>query len=237
LEPRVGPRLLEPHDHTLRLTTQSSAFVASLPADVAASCAAALAAANSCYAPYRCASRAAPRSEPQGCCRAYQGRLGGLYQSLTRPRFRIRNLAPECGGLAPAGVMASSISEPRNLHGGTGACGSESYAGMALCGPDGAVYTGGSIESCAYNPTMAPLQTALVAATAGGLHDWSHVAHAVLVELPSARVKVGGPLAPPPRARAQRWVTPHEPRTLPLRRVWSHLGMVTKQHGDVSAEG
>lgn len=34
------------------------------------------------------------------------------------------------------------------------------------------------------------VQTALVAATAGGLREWSHVSHAVLVELPSARAKV-----------------------------------------------
>ena len=84
---RVGPRLLEPHHHRLRLTATADAYVAAAPAAVAAACAAALAAANGCYAPY-----------------------------------------------------------------------SESYAGMALCDADGRVYPGGSIESCAYNPTMAPLQ-------------------------------------------------------------------------------
>jgi cytidine deaminase len=84
---RVGPRLLEPHHHRLRLTATADAYVAAAPAAVAAACAAALDAANGCYAPY-----------------------------------------------------------------------SESYAGIALCDADGRVYPGGSIESCAYNPTMAPLQ-------------------------------------------------------------------------------
>ena len=40
----------------------------------------------------------------------------------------------------------------------------------------------------------------MVAATAGGLREWSHVSHAVLVELPSARAKVR------PRASFCEWL-------------------------------
>ena len=54
---------------------------------------------------------------------------------------------------------------------------------------DGKVYTGGVIESCAYNPTMGPLHTALVTATALGLESWDQFEYAVLVERPTSKVQ------------------------------------------------
>ena len=35
--------------------------------------------------------------------------------------------------------------------------------------------SGGYLESAAYNPSLPPLQAALVAAVVGGLHDWKEV--------------------------------------------------------------
>lgn len=46
---------------------------------------------------------------------------------------------------------------------------SASPAGLALRGSDGAVHAGGVIESCAYNPSMSPMHTALVRVTSVSL--------------------------------------------------------------------
>jgi cytidine deaminase len=40
---------------------------------------------------------------------------------------------------------------------------SQSPSGLALLTADGAVHAGGAIESCAYNPSMSPLQVNLPA--------------------------------------------------------------------------
>jgi len=68
---------------------------------------------------------------------------------------------------------------------------SASPAGLALQCVSGSIHAGGVIESCAYNPTMNPLHTALVAATAQGMKSWDHIEHAVLVERPSSNVLHG----------------------------------------------
>ena len=46
-------------------------------------------------------------------------------------------------------------------------------AGMALVTNSGHVYGGGVIESCAYNPTLNPLQSAYIAFAAAGEADFS----------------------------------------------------------------
>ena len=48
-------------------------------------------------------------------------------------------------------------------------------AGMALLAEDGAVYRGGVIESCAYNPTINPLQAAYITLVARGKRPFSEV--------------------------------------------------------------
>ena len=42
------------------------------------------------------------------------------------------------------------------------------YAGVALLGPDGQIYTGGCEENVAYNPSVSPMEAALVAFNFGG---------------------------------------------------------------------
>ncbi|KIG17644.1 Cytidine deaminase [Enhygromyxa salina] len=66
----------------------------------------------------------------------------------------------------------------------TGAC-----AGVALETADGQRFAGAVAESVAYNPTLAPMQAALIAAHHGGQGvTLSSITHAVLVELEGATV-------------------------------------------------
>lgn len=58
------------------------------------------------------------------------------------------------------------------------------YAGVALQTPGGAIYSGGCEENVAYNPSLSPMEAALVALTMGGSMP-SAITRAVLVETPS----------------------------------------------------
>lgn len=71
----------------------------------------------------------------------------------------------------------------------------KSYAPYSLC-PAGAaivtqegVYAGGYIESAAYNPSMLPLQSAIIDAVIDGMPCYSEVEAAVLVEVASGAVQ------------------------------------------------
>jgi len=55
-------------------------------------------------------------------------------------------------------------------------------AGVALRLRRGRIVSGGCMESCAYNPGMLPLQSALVAAVVAGVNDWDEIEAAVLAE-------------------------------------------------------
>jgi len=46
-------------------------------------------------------------------------------------------------------------------------------AGLALVTHSGRVYSGGVIESCAYNPSLTPLQSACIAFVAAGEPDYA----------------------------------------------------------------
>lgn len=48
-------------------------------------------------------------------------------------------------------------------------------AGLALVTNSGRVYVGGVIESCAYNPTLNPMQSAYIAFAAAGEADFAQV--------------------------------------------------------------
>lgn len=62
-------------------------------------------------------------------------------------------------------------------------------AGVALRTIHGRVHSGGYVESAAFNPSMPPLQAALVHGMVDGLKDWSQIVDGVLVELPEAKVQ------------------------------------------------
>jgi len=57
-----------------------------------------------------------------------------------------------------------------------------SYAGVALKTSDGHIYTGGVAENAAFNPSMSPLEAAVVTLTINGGKKYSDITDAVLVE-------------------------------------------------------
>jgi cytidine deaminase len=59
---------------------------------------------------------------------------------------------------------------------------SRSYAGVALKTSDGSIYTGGVAENAAFNPSMSPLEAAIVTMTINGRKKYGDIVDAVLVE-------------------------------------------------------
>lgn len=64
-----------------------------------------------------------------------------------------------------------------------------SPSGVALETADGKIYTGSYLENVAYNPSLSPLQAALVSLIANGRH-YKEISRAVLAELPLPKAKV-----------------------------------------------
>jgi cytidine deaminase len=63
---------------------------------------------------------------------------------------------------------------------------SRGYAGVALRTRDGAIYSGSVAENAAYNPSMSPLEAAIVNLVIGGRKSYADLAEAVLVEAASS---------------------------------------------------
>ena len=59
---------------------------------------------------------------------------------------------------------------------------SRGYAGVALKTSDGSIYSGGVAENVAFNPSMSPLEAAIVALTINGGKTYGDIVDAVLVE-------------------------------------------------------
>jgi len=59
---------------------------------------------------------------------------------------------------------------------------SASYAGVALKTSDSSIYTGGVAENAAFNPSMSPLEAAIVTLTINGRKKYSDIVDAVLVQ-------------------------------------------------------
>ena len=59
---------------------------------------------------------------------------------------------------------------------------------VALVTRAGDVYAGGYIESAAYNPSLPPLQSALVQAVANGMPSYAEAQHVILAELQGGAV-------------------------------------------------
>jgi len=63
----------------------------------------------------------------------------------------------------------------------------ESYAGVALQTKDGSIYTGQVAENAAYNPSMSPLEQAVVNLVITGGKTYAGITDAVLVEVKNAK--------------------------------------------------
>lgn len=62
-------------------------------------------------------------------------------------------------------------------------------SGVAFKTKDGCIYSGGYIESAAFNPSMAPLQAAFVDAVVNKIPSYQDIEEVVLIELKDAKVK------------------------------------------------
>jgi cytidine deaminase len=65
---------------------------------------------------------------------------------------------------------------------------SSSYAGVALRAKDGSIYSGSLAENAAFNPTMSPIEAAIVRLAIDGGHRYGDITDAVLVEVQGASV-------------------------------------------------
>jgi cytidine deaminase len=65
-------------------------------------------------------------------------------------------------------------------------------AGVAIVAEDGSVHGGGVIESAAFNPSLPPLQTAIIDAVLDGMPTYTTVRDVVLVELEGGHVQHAG---------------------------------------------
>ena len=65
-------------------------------------------------------------------------------------------------------------------------------SGVAIVTESGEIYSGGYIESAAYNPSLSPLQACLVEAVCNGMRSWKAVTHVFLAERPDGLVSQEG---------------------------------------------
>jgi cytidine deaminase len=68
----------------------------------------------------------------------------------------------------------------------------QAYAGVALRTHDGAIFRGSLAENAAYNPSMSPLQAAIVNLVINGGKTYADIAEAVLVEAGGAPISQEG---------------------------------------------
>jgi cytidine deaminase len=146
---------------------------------------------------------------PCGTCRQF------LYELTTASTLRIllpntpptllTSLLPDAFGPSDLGVTAALMSPqshgltlagpPRRdslVDAALGAANasyapySRSYSGVALRAGDGSIYSGSVAENAAFNPSMSPLEAAVVSLVINGGKKYSDVSEAVLVEVAGA---------------------------------------------------
>jgi cytidine deaminase len=91
-------------------------------------------------------------------------------------------MSPQSHGMtldSPADDLTNAALKAAN---GSYAPYSASYAGVALKTSDGSIYTGGVAENAAFNPSMSPLEAAIVTLTINGGKKYSDIVDAVLVQ-------------------------------------------------------
>ena len=96
-------------------------------------------------------------------------------------------MSPQSNGLAldaPDELAAAALAAANASY----APYSRGYAGVALRTRDGAIVTGGIAENAAYNPSMSPMEAAIVNLVIGAGKSYADIADAVLVESASAPV-------------------------------------------------
>jgi cytidine deaminase len=149
---------------------------------------------------------------PCGYCRQFLNELttASTLQILVpdRPPTLLTALLPAAFGPADLGVTAALMSPqshgltldaPDELAAAALAAAnasyapySHAYAGVALRTRDGAIFRGSLAENAAYNPSMSPLEAAIVSLVITGGKAYADIAEAVLVEVKAAPVSQAG---------------------------------------------
>jgi cytidine deaminase len=97
----------------------------------------------------------------------------GVTAALMSPQSHGMTLADPADDVTQAALNAANTSyAPYSL----------SYAGVALKTSDGSIYSGGVSENAAFNPSLSPLEAAVVTLTINGGKRYSDIIDAVLVE-------------------------------------------------------
>lgn len=102
----------------------------------------------------------------------------GVTAALMSPQSNGMTLASPTDEVTKAALQAANTSYAPY---------SGSYAGVALKTSDGSIYTGSVAENAAYNPSMSPLEAAVVALTINGGKNYSDITDAVLVEATASK--------------------------------------------------
>jgi cytidine deaminase len=97
----------------------------------------------------------------------------GVTAALMSPQSHGMTLGSPADDLTDAALQAANTSYAPY---------SNSYAGVALKTADGAIYTGGAAENAAFNPSMSPLEAAIVTLTINGRKKYSDIVDAVIVQ-------------------------------------------------------
>ncbi|HEV7425980.1 MAG TPA: cytidine deaminase [Thermoanaerobaculia bacterium] len=102
----------------------------------------------------------------------------GVTAALMSPQSHAMTLDATADDVAIAALNAANASyAPYSL----------SYAGVALQTSNGSIYTGGIAENAAFNPSMSPLEAAIVALTINGGKTYSDITDAVLVQASASK--------------------------------------------------
>lgn len=97
----------------------------------------------------------------------------GITAALMSPQAHGMTLAAPTDDVTKAALQAANTSyAPYSF----------SYAGVALKTSDGSIYTGSVAENAAFNPSMSPLEAAVVTLVINGGKKYSDITDAVLVE-------------------------------------------------------
>lgn len=102
----------------------------------------------------------------------------GITAALMSPQWHGMTLPDPIDDVANAALHAANTSyAPYSL----------SYAGVALKTSDGSIYTGSVAENAAFNPSMSPIEAAVVTLTINGGKKYGDIVDAVLVEAAASK--------------------------------------------------
>jgi cytidine deaminase len=107
----------------------------------------------------------------------------GIDAALMSPQSHHLTLTGAIDDLTRAALDAANASYAPYSH---------SYAGVALRTSDGAIHTGGIAENAAFNPSLSPLEAAIVTMSIRGGKTYADLTDAVLVEVANAKASQAG---------------------------------------------